>query len=518
MSSTKKKSLLNILFGILGQIITIAVGLLLPRLFITSYGSETNGFLSSVNDIVIYLALLEAGVGTATIQALYGPIGRGDRNKINGIMAATDKFYKRTAILYAAGVLLLAVGYPLIVKSELNSFLQAGVILLVGGSGALGYYFTAKYRRLLSAEGKEYVPANVTTIAHLAISIIKIIMISCGLSILWLQVAQLFVTIVQIGYYGWYMRRHYGWLDLKVKPDEAAISQKKNVLVHQVAQMVFNHTDVLILTLFTNLKIVSVYVLYNTLMDMVSTLISNANTGFTYRLGQLCNTDRKRFLRVFDTYETFYMAISFALYCVTYLFILPFMRLYTRGVTDVNYLLTYLPILFLVYKVMVCGRAACGAVINYAGHFKKTQWRAVLETGINLVVSIVAVVLLHNFRDSGIYGVLLGTIAALLYRANDMIIYANRHILERSCWQTYRKWALNIILFVLCVTMWRLIPRSVALLDGYFNLVLWAAIATVAIVVAFLGVNALAYRGAAKGVWGYIKEELLPKKRIKRGA
>ena len=46
----------------------------------------------------------------------------------------------------------------------------------------------------------------------------------------------------------------------------------------------------------------------------------------------------------------------------------------------------------------------------------------------------------------GIYGVLLGTIAALLYRTNDMIIYAS-HILERSCLVTYKRWILNTVLF-----------------------------------------------------------------------
>ena len=65
------RSIKNIVFGVLGQVITIVIGIVLPRMFIISYGSEVNGMLSSVNNIFTYIALLEAGIGTATVQALY---------------------------------------------------------------------------------------------------------------------------------------------------------------------------------------------------------------------------------------------------------------------------------------------------------------------------------------------------------------------------------------------------------------------------------------------------------------
>lgn len=507
MSSTKKKSLLNIVTGVLGQIVTIAIGILLPRLFITGYGSETNGFLSSVTSIVTYLALLEAGVGAATIQALYGPIGRGDRDGINGVLSATNRFYRRTGIVYAICLVVLAIGYPLVVRSELSFWLQAGVVLLVGSGGLLSYFFQAKYRLLLQAEGKQYVITNITTLIHLGMSLIKIVLVLFGASILWLQVAHLGMTLVQIGYYICYIRKHYKWIDLSVPPNEKAIAQKNSVLLHEIAAMVFNHTDVLLLTLLTDLKVVSVYVLYNTLVDMISTLIGNINTAFTYKLGQLCNTDRARYRKAFDLHETYYMAFSFALYCVTFLFLMPFMRLYTEGVTDADYLLPYLPLLFVTYKLMVCGRAACGACISHAGHFKKTQWRAVAEAVINLSVSICAVLLFQHFTGNGIYGILLGTIAAVLYRGNDMIFYANRYILERSVWKTYRKWFVNLALAGLCILLFHCIPTSVAPLNTYWNLILWAAIVTIVVLGLFVLVNSVIFRDNAGVIGTFLKTE-----------
>ena len=47
-TNDSKKIRLNFIFGLFGQVVTLAIGLILPRLFIMSYGSEVNGFINSV--------------------------------------------------------------------------------------------------------------------------------------------------------------------------------------------------------------------------------------------------------------------------------------------------------------------------------------------------------------------------------------------------------------------------------------------------------------------------------------
>ena len=69
--SILKKSSYNLIFGFLGQFVTIAFGILLPRLVLVEYGSEVNGLLNSVTQIFAYFALLEAGIGGVTLQSLY---------------------------------------------------------------------------------------------------------------------------------------------------------------------------------------------------------------------------------------------------------------------------------------------------------------------------------------------------------------------------------------------------------------------------------------------------------------
>ncbi len=492
MTSNAKKISYNIFFGVGSQLLIAIVGIIVPKLFIANFGSEVNGFLSSINQVLTYIVLLEAGVGAATLQALFKPVAENDRDSINSILSATNQFYTRTGLWYLGCVVLLSIVFPLTVKSSIPVWQQIAIILITGGTGAIGYFLHAKFRILLNADGKLYIYTNAHTIVQLATSFSKVILILLGFNIVFVQLAHMILMFGLSMYIIWYTRRKYPWINLRVKPDKESISQKNSVLVHEVSQMIFNHTDVLLLTIFTNLKVVSVYTLYTMILDIVSTLIGNIHNGFSFRLGQIYNTDEKIFAKIFDSYEACYMALSMVLYCVTYLFLLPFMRLYTVGVTDIDYLDQYLPIFFVTIKFLVASRALSGATISYAGHFQKTQWRSILESILNLGISIAAILILRRIKVYyGIYGALIGTVIALLYRANDMIIYTRRNILHNSPLKSYTKWVVNLIGFGIMLLISRWIPIKA---DGYFSLIVYAAGYTLMSFAVFGLLNFLAFR------------------------
>lgn len=479
-----KKSIYNILFGVLGQIVTIAIGLCLPRLRIVSFGSEVNGMLSSIQQVFTYMALLEAGVGSASLQALYGPIAKDDKASINRILVATHTYYKKTGFFYVVSVLIFAIAYPFIVKSDIPTFTVISVILLNGIGNALLYFFQGKYKILLQAEGKQYIITNITTFVNIGANIAKVILILSGFNVIALQVAYFVFNIAQAGYFALYIKKHYKWIDLSGEGNFEAISQKNSVLVHQISQLVFNHTDVLILTLFCDLKVVSIYSIYTMVYDIVSVLLNHVTSGFSYKLGQLYNSAYDKFIKLYDIIEPYYISFSFSLYCIVHIFVLNFISLYTKGVSDVNYTLKYLPILFTFFKLLVSGRATCGFVQTYAGHFKKTQNRAIIEAVINLVVSLVMV------NICGIYGVLIGTVASLLYRANDMIIYSNKVIMGRSPWHTYKHWVLDLIVFILVIFVSNfIIPQNIS---SYLELILIGAVSSIIIISIFLIVTFIA--------------------------
>ena len=103
----KSKLAKNIVTGFGGQLIAIVLGLIVPRLLITNYGSDVNGLLSTVTQIFTYMALLEAGIGQAAKNALYKPINEKNVTEINNVISVARSYFRRITLLYGIGVILL---------------------------------------------------------------------------------------------------------------------------------------------------------------------------------------------------------------------------------------------------------------------------------------------------------------------------------------------------------------------------------------------------------------------------
>lgn len=469
--SSFKKIKMNFILSLLGQVITVILGIIVPRFFITSFGSEINGYIKGLDQVFVYVALLESGIGGASLQALYSPMGRNDRDEINGIISATNSYYKKTGAAYLAVMLALAFLYPLLISTELDYWVMVGLFFIVGTSGVMPYFFNAKYSILLSADGKEYVNSFISTTAQILMSAGKIIAILCGANVFAVQAIYLCVNLIKALLMWIYIRKKYDWIDLKAPFQKSVLSQKKFVFVHQVSTLIFNNTDTLMLTFFCGLTTASIYALYKTLIGMIGAVTSMVSNSLNFKLGQTFG-DRERFLRLHNAFETFNVTLVFCLCSIALVFMKPFLTLYTEGM-DANYVLNGLPLLFVVVEILSYARIPSQNVITYAGHFKQTQWRSMLESAINLACSLLFV----YFWD--IYGVLLGTVVALLYRVNDIIVYSNSKILMRSPFKTYKIWIVNLLFSSAFVVIFELLPLT---LDSYFSVILCAVAVCIIII------------------------------------
>ncbi|MGN0870710.1 MAG: sugar isomerase [Victivallales bacterium] len=415
------------------------------------------------------------------MQSLYKPIAEKNHTAINRILAATHRLYTRTGWIYLGLVVLLSILYPFFANTGfLSKFSVFAVILLAGIPSAVSFFIQGKYRILLGATGEGYILTNIATVGFVASSFFKVGILLCHGGLVAIQVSCFLVGLLQMGYIVLYIRRHYRWIDLKVVPDFDSVAQRKAVLVHQISGLIFNNTDMLILTFMTSLKTVSVYTMYAMIYGMVKAFAYTISEGFGYSLGQAFH-EREHFLRLFNVYEVYNISIMFSMFCIGSVLILPFLKLYTAGVTDINYIDWKLSMLFVVFYLLHNGRCSSGAVIGIAQKFNDTKWRSILESAINITASLVLTYFL------GIYGVLLGTIIALLYRTNDMIIYASG-ILKRSCWITYRRWSLNLFLFAVILLFFHWFDLKC---NNYFEMIAVGAVIAPVIFIVFQTVNSL---------------------------
>ena len=491
-----KRGMYNLIFGFANQIVTIILGIIIPKLFLLNFGSEVNGLMSSISQVFIYIGLLEAGIGGASMQALYEPIAKNDTNKINRVLAATHKYYQKSGVYYFIAVIVFAVAYPFFFSSSISKLTIGVIIFLTGMVGVISFFFQGKFRILLIAEGKGYVLTNIATIITILTSITKILLLILGFNVIAVQMAYVIMNIFQVSIIAYYIRKNYKWIDLKVKPNYEAISQKSSVLTHQIASLVFSNTDVLILTIFCGLKVVSVYVMYNMIFEMINTVLSTINGSLVFALGLTYHEDKNKYIKMYDSYELYYMAITFSLYTIAYILILPFMRLYTAGINDINYIDNLIPLLFVVLKLLSSARIPALNPINISGHFKATQNRAVIESVLNIIASLIFV------QRFGIYGVLMGTIAALMYRTPDMIIYSNKHILGRSPWKSFKRliiYGMTMIVNVFVINELNINSTS------YIGLISLGAIFSAILVPEFIIVGSIFEIDVCKYTLNYIK-------------
>ena len=443
-SPNAARGMKNVIYSVVGQAVTILAGMLLPHFIILGYGSSVNGVLNSVNQVFAYFVLLEAGIGAASLQSLYLPVSTGDRAEISAIMAATKKYYDRTAKLYLASIAVFVLVFLTFFSDDAVSPVQmAGIIIFSGLANVLNFWFQGRYKILLQAEGKKYVISNVQTVVSLLTCLVKLAGILAGLDTALVMFLGFIATMTQTGWYIWYIRRNYSWIDQDAAPDLAAVSKKNAVLVHTVSQLIFQNTDILILTAVCGFKVVSVYAVYKLVVSAVSGVTYQISESLTFALGQRYASGSSGYADKVDAFDVFYTAASHILLTVTYLMYPAFIALYTRGATDINYIDKWLPLLFVAIELLSSWRRAMQNTIDVAGHFRQTAPRSAAEAVINLTVSLL---LVGRF---GMYGVLAGTIAALLYRTNDIIIYANRRLIGRSPLKSYRIYAAFFGVFLL---------------------------------------------------------------------
>ena len=260
----KTKSVsLNILTNIISKLLTVFFAVLIPKLYIDYFGSEVNGLIFSVAGIFVYINLLEAGIGAASIQALYKPISERNQKKINGILSATDTYYKKAGIYFLACLSIVIFLYPLLIETPISFFTIVMVILLSGISSFLSFFIQGKYNVLLHADNKFYILTTISTVSNLLSNIIRIVLIIQGYDVITVQATFALVSILQLLAVHRYVKKRYPEVSFKAVPDNLAISQKSSVMVHQIAGVIFANTDVLIISAFLGLKEASVYMIYN---------------------------------------------------------------------------------------------------------------------------------------------------------------------------------------------------------------------------------------------------------------
>ncbi len=191
---------------------------------------------------------------------------------------------------------------------------------------------------MLETDGMQYVITNSQIILQVVSGLLKATVLLLTENLILMQLFLLCDGGGAASLCHLYAKRHYKWLDFKAQPDHAAISQKNSVLVHQVSGMVFNNTDIILLSFLTDFNTVSIYYIYNLFFSQVEVFINGLVKGLQFRPRSAFSLDKEAFIKKFRTYESLFVASNFVVYTAMCLFLLPIIQIYTGGINDADYI------------------------------------------------------------------------------------------------------------------------------------------------------------------------------------
>ncbi len=432
-----KKVFKNVISSTLPQLVNILSNLILPGLIIAQFGSDINGLVSTTKTIVSYISLVGAGIATAVTQALYQPVANGHNDTVKGMLRSANDMFTRYGMIFMAITLIVSIIYPFSIRSEIPYFTIMLLLIVMSTSGASEFFAIGRYRALLYAHQKVYVCSIIQAVSLLLSLGLAVLMLRLNVGIIVVQFTISFVYIMRGFLLTAYVRKLFPQYSSykSAPPIPRAIQKRKDAMVHQLAGLVVTGSQSAILTVLVDLKAASIYSVYNIVLYGIRNICSNLCTAITPFFGKKYALGQKQELKkIYSAVEfVFFFFVTFVL-MVTVAMLIPFVKLYTND-ADIDYVYPMFALLFVVSSLFYILKLPGTALINVAGHFKETKWRAILEATLSIVLSVGFTLLM------GKNGVLLGTGLALGWRCIDTIFYSSKRVLDTVCWRSMARFA-----------------------------------------------------------------------------
>lgn len=418
-------TLLNAISSFILQIVTIITGFIIPRFILTIFGSEVNGLVSSLNQFLGYISLLEGGISSVIMANLYKPLAENDAQKISSIVKTAQKFFNKIGIIFIVYTIILAIIYPLFFNKTFDYIYICSLTFILSLTSYIQYVFALSYKLLLTANRKVYIVSFTQIITTILNVIIFGILIKIFPNIHVLKLLSALIFIIQPIVYRKYTNKFFK-IDKQIREDKSLLKSRWDGFGINIAAFMHYNTDIVILTIFSNLKVVSIYSVYALVANGLRQLIVAISTGISPTIGQAYAKQNIDDLKSkFDKYEFVITFLTTFCFTIAGLLITPFVMVYTSKVVDTNYYQPTFGILLILSEAVFCLKEPFVCLAYSANKFKDIKIHAYIEALLNMLISIFLV------RRFSLIGVAIGTLIAMLYRTSFHIFYLKKHIINR---------------------------------------------------------------------------------------
>ncbi len=413
--------------------ISILSGVIMPGIILRSFGSGVNGIVSSANQFLSYISLLEGGITSVISANMYKPLIENDSSKLSSVFNTAKGFYIKIGCIYSAYAAAVAVVFPRFFDSEFSNSYVSLLIVILSLNLFVEYVFSLTNRTLLIADKKIYVVSLTQAVLKTANILLVVLSVRIYPSIHLVEMITSAVMCMQMFVYNASVRKNYS-LDKTAARDKSLLSQRWNGFAINTAAFIHNSTDATILAVFADFLTVSVYSVYGIVSNGLKQVTTSITDSFIPVIGQAyARGDEKELNEKMDCYEMTVFWIVYLLFSVAGLLITPFVMIYTKDINDADYCKPLFGALILLSEAIYLIKLPHLNLSYTANKFKEIEKIAFAEAAINIIISLLLV------KKFGLAGVAAGTCAAMLFRMVFQVRFTEKLTKSRKQFVFYKK-------------------------------------------------------------------------------
>ena len=252
------------------------------------------------------------------------------------------------------------------------------------------------------------------------------------------------LILIKAGIIVCYSRNNYSYIDKNAYPDKSAMEKRWEVIYQQILGIVQTGAPTVLATILLNLVSVSVYSIYNMVISGINGVLSIFISGLPAGFGDLIARNEDTTLRkTVSEFEVAYYYILSIVYGLAFSLIMPFVSVYTRGLSDANYYYPLLGAVIVLNGLLYNIKTPQSMLIVSAGMYKETRWRVTIQGLIIIVCGAI------GGRVAGMVGIMLGSCLSNLYRTIDLLFFTPKYITHASPLKSVLRMILVIVNIVL---------------------------------------------------------------------
>lgn len=400
-----KNTLKTFLYGIFFTIIIAILGLVKTKILLSTLGDEYVGIYQLFYQIYLYISIVDGGISASVTYRLYKPVNENNTKKINDIIEGAKRYFNKIGIFVILLGLLISFEIMFFIKeTSINTLYIKVCFILYIISSAISYFATS-HALLYEAEQKLYKSSNLNHMLSIAESVFAIIIAKLGGKLLTILISFVILSLIKNFILILRSRKDHKYLKKTNNPDFSFKKDANSLIVNKINTLIFENSNILIVSKFLGLKTVIIYNAYNQIVTMIKQMIQRLSAALLPSVGNLLVSDNAKAKNIFIELNSLLFYLANLLVVPIFFMLTPFIGLWYGNEYESTQLVCLLFSMLLYIEII---RISLETYIKAAGEFKKIKNCGIYQSIVCLILSLLLV------NKYGIGGILFATIFAFI--------------------------------------------------------------------------------------------------------